>query len=187
MSAGRINFDRYATVPVWYHCNSKCSICMLEQHIGLLPTVGLEEFQRIVAEIVNHAEHDCLIVSGAEITTFEPLELYVRFARSLDWFRTIQIQTNGRRLAGKDYARRLVEAGVNEFFISFHGTEPIHDAITGVKGSFREAGRDAGREPAVEHRLQHTERREPAGARGIPGDAAGERDSDLELLSDGAD
>jgi MoaA/NifB/PqqE/SkfB family radical SAM enzyme len=139
MSAGRINFDRYATVPVWYHCNSKCSICMLEQHIGLLPTVGLEEFQRIVAEIVNHAEHDCLIVSGAEITTFEPLELYVRFARSLDWFRTIQIQTNGRRLAGKDYARRLVEAGVNEFFISFHGTEPIHDAITGVKGSFREA------------------------------------------------
>jgi len=139
MSGGRINFARYADVPVWYHCNSKCAICMVERHLGRLPAVGMEKFQRILADIVNHAQLDGLIITGAEVTTFKPLEDYVRFARSLDWFRKIQIQTNGRRLAREDYARRLVEAGVNEFFISFHGTEEIHDAITGVKGSFREA------------------------------------------------
>jgi MoaA/NifB/PqqE/SkfB family radical SAM enzyme len=149
MSGGRINFDRYAVVPVWYHCDSKCTICMLEQQMGRLPTVSLQSFQRIVAKIVNHAQHDGFILSGAEVTTFAPLEDYIRFVRSLDWFRTIQIQTNGRRLAKEDYARRLVEAGVNEFFISFHGTEHVHDAITGVKGSFREALEAVGNLAAV--------------------------------------
>ena len=36
----------------------------------------------------------------------------------MGWFETIQIQTNGRKLAEPAYLRRLIEAGVNEFFIS---------------------------------------------------------------------
>ena len=69
---------------------------------------------------------------------FERLERYVEFAASLGWFSRIQIQTNGRRLADPDYLRRLIDAGVNEFFVSLHGPEPVHDEITGRPGAFGE-------------------------------------------------
>ncbi|MGD1074016.1 MAG: radical SAM protein, partial [Bryobacteraceae bacterium] len=79
-----------------------------------------------------------LILSGGEVTTFEHLERYVEFAASFSWFSRIQIQTNGRRLADPNYLRRLIDAGVNEFFISLHGPEEVHDAINRRPGAYRE-------------------------------------------------
>lgn len=131
----RINLRRYAVVPVWYGCNSSCTICMLSNVKGRLATVDFAAFSRLVAALVNDSRYESLILSGAEVTTFVDIVKYVSHAASFHHFKKIQIQTNGRRLVDKEYLAELVEAGANEFFVSVHGPEDIHDAITRSPGS----------------------------------------------------
>lgn len=131
----RIDLKRYAVIPVWYGCNSSCSICMLSGIRGRLGTVDFESFKRLVTALVHDGRYDSLILSGAEITTFDHIEQYVRYASSSGRFSKIQIQTNGRKLADKEYLGRLVDSGVNEFFVSVHGQADVHDAITRTPGS----------------------------------------------------
>lgn len=134
----RIDYDTYVVVPVWYYCNSKCTFCMVERQIAELPTVTLEQFKTIVQGIIDFGKYENLILSGAEVTTFPQLDQYVAYAASTGWFKRIQIQTNARRLADRDLTRRLIDAGLNEFFISMHGLEEVHDHITEAPGGWRE-------------------------------------------------
>jgi MoaA/NifB/PqqE/SkfB family radical SAM enzyme len=102
------------------------------------PAIGFDRFKKVIIDIVNQGRFENLILSGAEVTTFDDLDKYVQFAASLGWFKKIQIQTNGRRLSDKDYLKHLIDCGVNEFFISIHGLDDVHDAITRMQGSFKE-------------------------------------------------
>ncbi|MFZ1085410.1 MAG: radical SAM protein [Terracidiphilus sp.] len=137
-AAGRIDFSTYAVIPIWYGCNSACSICMLSSLEESMAAVPFDRFRALVMKLVNDGERRNLVLSGGEVTTFAHLERYVEFAASLKWFARIQIQTNGRRLANADYTRRLIDAGVNEFFISLHGPEEVHDDLNLRPGAFRE-------------------------------------------------
>lgn len=103
-----------------------------------LPPIGFTQFKEILIDLRNEGRFRNLILSGAEVTTCADLEQYIRYAASLGWFKKIQIQTNGRKLADKAYVNRLIENGVNEFFISIHGLEDIHDRITACPVSFQE-------------------------------------------------
>jgi len=96
---GRIDFSSYAVIPLWYGCNSDCSICMLSSLENRLAAVPFDVFQGLVAKLIRDGRRRNLILSGGEVTTFEHLERYVEFAASFSWFSRIQIQTNGRRLA----------------------------------------------------------------------------------------
>lgn len=138
-ASGRIDFSSYAVIPLWYGCNSDCAICMLSSLENRLAAVPFELFQELVLKLIKDGRRRNLILSGGEVTTFEQLERYVEFAASFSWFSRIQIQTNGRRLADAQYLRRLIAAGVNEFFVSLHGPEEVHDAICRRRGAFREA------------------------------------------------
>lgn len=141
MNHSRIDLGRYVVTSIWFGCNNDCEICMLSGMKRDLPPIGFENFQRLLREIAAEGKFENLILSGAEVTTFDELERYVRFAASLGWFRTIQLQTNGRRLQEEDYLRRLVDCGVNEFFVSIHGLEAVHDAVTRRQGAFAETQR----------------------------------------------
>jgi MoaA/NifB/PqqE/SkfB family radical SAM enzyme len=103
-----------------------------------LPPLGFARFSQVVQSIAREGRFENLILSGAEVTTHDELCRYVRFAASLGWFRKIQIQTNGRRLSERNYLEQLIDCGVNEFFVSIHGREGIHDAMTGAAGAFKE-------------------------------------------------
>lgn len=135
----RIDLAKYVVLPVWFGCNNDCTICMLTGLKKNLPVIEFDVYKRIITDIVNDGKYENLILSGAEITTFEDLNKYLRFAASFGWFKQIQIQTNARRLRDKDYLHRLIDSGLNEFFISLHGFEEVHDAITRTSGSFKEA------------------------------------------------
>lgn len=111
---------------------------MLSGLKGQLPAIGFDNFKRVVINIKNRGKYKNLILSGAEVTTFDDLDKYIQFAASLGWFKKIQIQTNGRRLKDKGYLKHLIDQGVNEFFISIYGLGDVHDAITRKSGSFRE-------------------------------------------------
>ena len=63
----------------------------------------------------------------------------MEYAKKLKNIKSIRIQSNGRRLSDYIYCKDLVEAGVNEFFISIYGhNSKIHDSLTRRKGSFLE-------------------------------------------------
>ena len=133
-----IDLRKYIVISAWHACNNDCTICMLSDVKDKMPAMGFDLFRNVVERIADDNRFESLILSGAEITTFEALEKYVRFATSLGRFKKIQIQTNGRKLSDMDYVERLIDAGVNEFFISVHGLKQTHDAITRVPGSFDE-------------------------------------------------
>jgi MoaA/NifB/PqqE/SkfB family radical SAM enzyme len=134
----RVDLSNYVVISVWFGCNNDCTTCMLSGMREQLPPIGFENFKRVLLNIRRGGRYKNLILSGAEVTTLDDLDRYIRFAASLGWFDKIQIQTNGRRLSDKGYLRRLIDQGVNEFFVSIYGTEDVHDAITRKKGSYRE-------------------------------------------------
>ena len=52
-------------------------------------------------------------------------------------FEHVRIQTHGMRLASRKYCEQLIEAGVDEFFVSVAASDAsAHDAITEVPESF---------------------------------------------------
>ncbi len=136
MAYERMDLAQYVDIPIWYGCNNDCVLCMLSGLKQKLPPVDFTSFQQVVNEIVAKGRYRNLILSGAEVTTFDALEQYLQYARSLEWFDKIQLQTNGRKLEDPAYLDRLVASGANEFFISVHGLESVHDAITRIPGSF---------------------------------------------------
>ena len=138
MTYKKITLSDYCVISIWFGCNNRCTICMLGDMKGKLPAIGFDQFKRVLYQIRNDGRFRNLILSGAEVTTFDEMDRYVQFASSLGWFKKIQIQTNGRRLADMDYIRHLVDCGVNEFFISIHGLEDVHDSVARVPGAFKE-------------------------------------------------
>ena len=136
--ASRIDLAKYVTIPVWYGCNNNCVICMLSGMKKELPFIDFDLFHRVLVYFKEKLDCEYLILSGAELTTFEDLDKYIKFASSLGWFKKIQLQTNGRKLSDKSYLRHLMGCGINELFISIQGLEASHDAITRVPGSFKE-------------------------------------------------
>ncbi|MEW6664097.1 MAG: radical SAM protein [Thermodesulfobacteriota bacterium] len=138
MNYPRIDLSTYIVVSIWFGCNNRCTICMLSDMKKELSPIGFENFKEALRQVKDEGRFENLILSGAEVTTFEDLERYVEFASSLGNFRKIQIQTNGRRLKDKAYLKHLIDCGVNEFFLSIHGLQDVHDATTRNPGSFRE-------------------------------------------------
>jgi hypothetical protein len=134
----RVTLSSYCVISIWFGCNNHCTICMLGDMKRRLPAIGFDQFKSVLYRIREEGRFQNLILSGAEVTTFDELARYVQFAASLRWFRKIQIQTNGRRLADREYIRHLADCGVNEFFVSIHGLERVHDAVARVPGAFLE-------------------------------------------------
>ncbi len=134
----RINLRKYIVASIWFGCNNDCSICMLAGMKEKLPPLRYDQFQHLLRRIAEEGRFRNLILSGAEVTMLDRLDEYVRFAASLRCFDRIQIQTNGRRLSDRRYLEGLIDCGVNEFFISIHGLEEVHDGITRRPGAFRE-------------------------------------------------
>src|SRR4030042_1926021 len=107
----RVELSSYVVMSIWFGCNNRCTICMLGDMKGKLPVIGFDQFKRVLYQIRRDGRFQNLILSGAEVTTFDELDGFVQFAASLGWFKKIQIQTNGRRLADQDYVRHLVACG----------------------------------------------------------------------------
>jgi MoaA/NifB/PqqE/SkfB family radical SAM enzyme len=134
----RVDLSKYIVVSIWWHCNNDCSLCMLSGLKYELPPIGFERFKQLIDSIVKEGKFENLILSGAEVTTFDDLDRYVQFAASFGWFKKIQIQTNGRKLSDRAYLEHLIDCGVNEFFISVQGSREVHDAITRRSGAYEE-------------------------------------------------
>lgn len=134
--ASRYDHREYVSCTMEFRCNLKCVHCMIEGTMDrLVPQTG-DTFGKLLDHNAATGHWTGLILTGSEITLHRNLPEWARMARR-HGFEHVRIQTHGMRLAQADYCAELVEAGVDEFFVSVAGADAqTHDAITQVPGSF---------------------------------------------------
>jgi pyruvate-formate lyase-activating enzyme len=129
------------TLETGLACNNRCAFCpqppLRACGHGFRDPDTDEMLRRV--DQARSAGHDQLAFSGGEPTLRKDLPDLVTHARSAGFTR-VSVTTNGRMLSYPQYAQRLLEAGLTGVSVSLHGPdEAVHDALTGVPGSFRQA------------------------------------------------
>ncbi len=117
-----------------YTCNNKCQFCLDINKRNLSD----ETTEQIKKEIIYAKENGStyLELIGGETCIRPDIIDLIKFAKELG-FSTINMATNGRTFSYKDFAQKMVEAGLNSLVFSIHGHTPkLHDSLTQVKGSF---------------------------------------------------
>jgi MoaA/NifB/PqqE/SkfB family radical SAM enzyme len=126
----------YVEVTVHFKCNLKCVHCMIEGTMDWLRPESNGQLARILVQNARERRWKGLTLTGSEVTLRPDLPDLARAARR-HGFEHVRIQTHGARLADRDYCGELVDAGIDEYFVSVTAADAsTHDAITGVTGSF---------------------------------------------------
>ena len=135
-AARRFPAADYVELTVHFKCNLKCVHCMIEGTMDWLKPEPMDQYEAVLAQNAQQGLWKGLILTGSEVTLRRDLPELARMARA-SGFEHVRIQTHGVRLAEPAYCRELVEAGIDEYFVSVTAADAAsHDAITGVPGSF---------------------------------------------------
>lgn len=97
------------------HCNMGCSFCFVDLSE---PDVAFESLKEEIDRLSDQGVTD-LVVSGGEPTLHPALPRVIEYARGVG-FDSIELQSNGVRLANKDFARSIAESGLDIACISLH-------------------------------------------------------------------
>lgn len=128
--------NQYISVTMEFRCNLRCTHCMIEGTMDRLVPTTVDDFDRILRDQAERAPWQGLVLTGSEITLHRDLPNLVRRAKAAG-FAHIRIQTHGMQLSRKGYLDTLIDAGVDEFFVSVAGHDAnSHDTITQVSGSW---------------------------------------------------
>jgi MoaA/NifB/PqqE/SkfB family radical SAM enzyme len=126
----------YVEMTVHFRCNLKCEHCMIEGSMDWLQPESMQRFSEILAQNERERLWKGLILTGSEVTLRRDLPDLARSARA-SGFEHVRIQTHGMKLESEDYCRELIDAGIDQYFVSVTAADAAsHDAITGVPGSF---------------------------------------------------
>lgn len=132
----RFDDAKYVSLTMEFRCNLRCTHCMIEGTMDRLRPTSDEEFKKILRTQEATHQWEGIILTGSEITLRRDLPKLATQARTAG-FPNVRIQTHGMHLARPGYLDRLLQSGVNEFFISVAGhNATLHDHITKVDGAF---------------------------------------------------
>ena len=123
-------------VKVGFQCNNHCVFCIQGNKREHYKDRTEDEIKNILEQGRDEGK-EAVVFTGGE-PTFRPKLLLqcVKHAKDIG-YRVIQIQSNGRMFAYKDYCEQIVRAGANEFSPAVHGSvAAIHDRLTDAPGSF---------------------------------------------------
>ncbi|MCB9595969.1 MAG: radical SAM protein [Sandaracinaceae bacterium] len=141
---GRFEPTRFEdlTVTVDFHCHSACRFCIVQEGMNRYKGVSFERFRQAVDENGSAPRYRRVTFTGGEVALEKRLFDYLHYAKTHGGFEHIRLQTNGRPFADEAFARRVFEAGVDEYFVSLHGPDAAtQDHISQRAGSFDEAWR----------------------------------------------
>lgn len=118
-------------VRINFRCNQACHFCFVSTH---LPTAQDTAIERAIVEAARRG--GVLVLSGGEPTLNPRLIEYVELGKR-EGAVEVELQTNAMNLGDPALVRRLCDAGVDNFFVSLHGsTAEISDAVTDAPGTF---------------------------------------------------
>jgi len=133
---GCFHHDDYISLTLEFRCNLKCVHCMIEGTMDYLQPQTGEVFDEVLQEQSQNGRWKGIILTGSEITLHKELIPMVQRARAAG-FEHVRIQTHGMHLGQTSFADKLLEAGVDEYFVSVAGSDrESHDRITEVDGAF---------------------------------------------------
>lgn len=138
---GRFEPTRFGdlTVTVDFHCHSACRFCIVQEGMNRYNGLPLSRFEQVAEDNVRLRKHRRVVFTGGEVTLEKKLFDYIAVARKGN-FEHIRVQTNGRPLKDRAFTQSLIDAGVDEFFVSLHGHDAeTQDYISQRPGSFDEA------------------------------------------------
>jgi MoaA/NifB/PqqE/SkfB family radical SAM enzyme len=128
--------EDYVELTVHFKCNLKCTHCMIEGTMDWLKPESEDDFASVLAQNAKQGLWKGIIFTGSEVTLRRDLPDMARRARD-HGFEHVRIQTHGMKLASENYCRELIDAGIDEYFVSVTAADAAtHDAITQVPGSF---------------------------------------------------
>jgi len=132
----RFVHDDYIELTVHFRCNLRCRHCMIEGTMDWLQPESEAQLGEILARNRDERRWKGMVLTGSEVTLRDDLPELARRVRA-HGFEHVRIQTHGVRLASEAYCRELVEAGIDEYFVSVTAADAAtHDAITQVPGAF---------------------------------------------------
>lgn len=117
-------------------CNNNCVFCMEEDRDARYVTNSAtnDDVVQWILDQNRGCEEVCF--TSGEPTTNPRLPQWVNWAKQ-HGVRRISVMTNGRALSYEQYAKKLVAAGMNRFYVSIHGhTEKLHEGLTRTPKSF---------------------------------------------------
>lgn len=127
---------RRVDVKITFRCNNHCQFCVQGDKRDRFKDKTLKEVDVFLRQAKKDGYEEVVFTGGEPTVHPQFLEVVV-LAKKLGFF--VQIQTNGRTFAYKDFCQQLIELGVNEFGPSIHGAcAKIHDALTQSPGSFKQ-------------------------------------------------
>jgi MoaA/NifB/PqqE/SkfB family radical SAM enzyme len=133
--SGNLIDPTWMSICVSGSCNSRCKFCYTEwiRHKPGLPST-------MIRKALEHASLipslNTVVFSGGEPTLRRDLCDLIEYAKA-QGIVNIGLQSNGHRLADKDYVEKLRRAGLSGVLLSLHGsTSATHDSMVGLNGSF---------------------------------------------------
>ncbi|MFP4111859.1 MAG: radical SAM protein [Candidatus Woesearchaeota archaeon] len=123
-------------IKTGYLCNCNCKFCVQAHN----KKYANKDYDEIKESLVNAKKDNCsgVVFTGGEFTLRKDALSLVSFAKKLG-FSTIQIQSNGRMFSNKDFCKKIIKAGANEFSPALHGyKKEIHDFLTSSSGAFEQ-------------------------------------------------
>jgi len=128
--------EKYVSLTMEFRCNLKCVHCMIEDTMDRLAPTSDATLDNICRDQQETGRWEGLVLTGSEITLRRDLPDIALKAKA-SGFKHVRIQTHGMHLGRTDYADKLVDAGVDEYFVSVAGADrESHDRITQVQGAW---------------------------------------------------
>ena len=122
-------------LAITYKCNNNCSHCYNARPRGL-PSLSLEDWKRVIARVWDlRIPH--IVFTGGEPTLHPDLPEMVAFAEELGVI--TGLNTNGRKLSGPAFVKKLVDAGLDHVQITLEShDQAIHDRMVAAPGAWEE-------------------------------------------------
>lgn len=136
-----MDFPTFVSFTLTNACNLRCRMCGQWSEAGYVrtghgyrgPSLGLDDWKRLAGEAAAHGVASILL-RGGEPFQFPAIVPLLQHLRGLGLH--VSIDSNGSQLAR--FAADLVRMGRIHVTVSVDGPEAIHDAVRGVRGSFRQ-------------------------------------------------
>ncbi len=128
--------NRRLDLKVTYQCNNFCRLCVQGNKRRRFPRPPRLAYLKKIME-TKRATCREVIFTGGEPTIRPDIFELIACAKGLGY--EVQIQTNGRMFAYRDFAKKVVRMGVDSFGVSLHGADAkTQDFLTRVRGSFKQ-------------------------------------------------
>lgn len=133
--SGEIKYPVLSEIAITYRCNNVCRFCYAFSPYRETGEMTTEEVKKVIDIIADDAKVPSLSFTGGEPTLRDDLFELIKHGREKGL--RVNLITNGRRCANKEFVQKLVDAGLNSAQVSIEGPDAqTHDYIVGVPGAF---------------------------------------------------